>query len=732
MFSLIFSSLNPPPEEKREEILPRKVSISYNTEADKCSTLQVTTEDIEEILKSLAARRTNADLMETNMDISSSTATIFHINSRNRINGDSSRIPFFPSLFVSPNGHTSNSPTGTNGHRKESKSPVFSDDDIESLLREKAKLISNARPRATFVVPAPKIENNNDHDEVSHLFDGAVANSTPLGSHSGGGGAGTILHLACALDSPFALAILLVMGAEASCRHTAFRRLMLHESAASDSPKCLKLLLEMGITFCDELEGRGIQATTILPKWGMDNPKNIHPNRKSNNTAHSASNWFNSDNGAEKMDGTDSTTFATLLRACLELAKQVKDGETSDVDAARALLSKASMSDANKYVIASTCRVHLDAVNTTDGHGNTALHWASFKNSVSCSSILLSHDSNPNAIAKTSGWTPLHDAAYSDSTETLSLLISAGSDVNTKANSGATPLCFAAQEDAPHATRILLEAGADPTARCCDEEASKNSGNESGSAQQHLNRFSGYSPLHYCAHYNAHYAARILLEYHNNILVPLNKSLLTIPDLNEKLPIHIAVARGSSDVLRELLHFGASVDTGRNRSCSMSIQNDDQSTTSMISYDGVAIGRSESFDVQMVGDGPEPSSPEPYSAIVTPVSSPVLRSMIPPEPIDSPKPWNCISQRSIDECRLLIQEAELNWSPERHSIFHPRDRAAVVELLRVGKRFEQAGTGIFIELWPLVLSFCGRGWFEPGENPDNSAKVPTIDHVRVV
>ena len=143
MFSLIFSSLNPPPEEKREEILPRKVSISDNTEADKCSTLQVTTEDIEEILKSLAARRTNADLMETNMDISSSTATIFHINSRNRINGDSSRIPFFPSLFVSPNGHTSNSPTGTNGHRKESKSPVFSDDDIESLLREKAKFCIN-------------------------------------------------------------------------------------------------------------------------------------------------------------------------------------------------------------------------------------------------------------------------------------------------------------------------------------------------------------------------------------------------------------------------------------------------------------------------------------------------------------------------------------------------------------------------------------------------------------
>ena len=36
-----------------------------------------------------------------------------------------------------------------------------------------------------------------------------------------------------------------------------------------------------------------------------------------------------------------------------------------------------------------------------------------------------------------------------------------------------------------------------------------------------------------------------------------------------------------------------------------------------------------------------------------------------------------------------------------------------MELLRVGKRLEQQGSGIFIDLWPLVLGFCGRGWFEP-------------------
>ena len=37
-----------------------------------------------------------------------------------------------------------------------------------------------------------------------------------------------------------------------------------------------------------------------------------------------------------------------------------------------------------------------------------------------------------------------------------------------------------------------------------------------------------------------------------------------------------------------------------------------------------------------------------------------------------------------------------------------------MELLRVGKRLEQTGKGIFVDLWPEILSFCGRGWFEVG------------------
>ena len=56
-----------------------------------------------------------------------------------------------------------------------------------------------------------------------------------------------------------------------------------------------------------------------------------------------------------------------------------------------------------------------------DGNGNTPLHWAAFKGSVRAMKVLLSFDVDVNARAQ-SGWSPLHDAAYSDSTgETLTV-----------------------------------------------------------------------------------------------------------------------------------------------------------------------------------------------------------------------------------------------------------------------------------------------------------------------
>jgi hypothetical protein len=108
-----------------------------------------------------------------------------------------------------------------------------------------------------------------------------------------------------------------------------------------------------------------------------------------------------------------------------------------------------------------------------------------------------------------------------------------------------------------------------------------------------------------------------------------------------------------------------------------------------------------------------PGQLSPPSAEAAPVSSPVLKSMIPSRPVHSSKPWNCLTQQAIDECKYLLSAAEGHWSPLTHKIFSPTDRRAIFELLKVGKRMEQRNTGYFLELWPEVLSYCGRGWFDP-------------------
>ena len=184
-----------------------------------------------------------------------------------------------------------------------------------------------------------------------------------------------------------------------------------------------------------------------------------------------------------------------------------------------------------------------------------------------------------------------------------------------------------------------------------------------------------------------------------------------MPDFNEKLPIHVAVQRSSSDVLRELLHAGAVIDT-RGESDNVAVAPPQRilaagppsSPSSPPRLPGALSGSPST-----PATAPSPSE----VAVVTPVSSPVLRSMLPARPVQSSKPWNCVTQESINQCRALIREAEGNWCPERHALFHPNDRKAIVEVLRVGRRLEQMGEGIYVyDIFRSILDYVGRGWFE--------------------
>ncbi|KAL7519474.1 hypothetical protein ACHAWX_004229 [Stephanocyclus meneghinianus] len=638
-------------------------------------------------------------------------------------------------------------------------------------------------------------EDNNNSPRSSPpplpLFEGSVANATPGDLNEGGTGSGTAQHLACLLDSPLALAILIVLGINVDARHTAFRRLAMHEAACADSPQCLSLLMSAATRFslesralgCDEAAATSpldsitascvpasvsatIAAASATGFASSVDGSSFSPSRSIVDTAKLSkmkiaffSGWGEKNSrersleddvvGEENKLRADSALFTDALKIIWDVIKLVRSGDMSEVDAARQIIDQVGVSSKTKTSLAlqmgvggeseklaarNSSALYLYGLgryppeqprvqNNIDGHGNTPLHWAAFKNSVRAIDVLLAYNVDVNFRAQPSGWTPLHDAAYSDSAGAVERLIAAGASVDSRSHSGATPLCFAAQEDAANATRLLLEAGADPAIRCLGQSPA-GIHLRANNADNNLfhSRFSGYTPLHYCAHYNSSRSARVLLNHRSNSCRPQlsGVDLLEIPDLNEKLPIHVAVARGSSEVLRELLHGGARVETAsyhpplspRVRRVLTEVTSP-ANVTSPIGIPMNTITNEESA----------------VSHMVTPVSSPVLRSLLPSQPINSSKPWNCLSQKSIDACRSLIEEVEQNWTPARHELFSPTDRIAVKEVLRVGKRLEQNGSGLFVELWPFVLSFCGRGWFEiVEEDPAGELQLLTVQN----
>lgn len=595
--------------------------------------------------------------------------------------------------------------------------PVKISREAERLIWETSSALSDSRPPADLCVYTKDgdVSPKRGNEQMPPIFDGSVANSTPpaLGGASAGasGGAGTILHLACAMDLPLVLAFLLCMGADGRASHTAFRRLMIHEAACNGSIGCLTLLLEMGKKFSKAADVPRNDPSTVpffpstlgFPSTSL--LTNTDPSRSVPTIGMNVRHFRRE----SKRSGNNRGDYLLLLHKFRTLSMRVKNGELSQLEAGRALLESTTLVETTRASLVRSCAFKKDSFSSrtflrphgcADGHGNTPLHWAAFKNETKCVSLLLEYQANPNARAHPSGWTPLHDAAYSNSSESIELLISKGAKVDARANSGATPLCFAAQEDASDAARLLLEKGADLTARCAG--APHEDGQGATPIHPH-SRFSGYTPLHYCAHYNAHKASQVLLAHSNA------KSAMETPDLSGRLPIHVAVARGSSDVLRELLHAGARIDIRPSHGI------DTPSPRP-------AAGPNAFFALPDTPARRPPAPEEPHtpnrtrvrsrSSTASPVTSPVLRSMIPQEPITSTKPWNCLTQKAIDECKDLISKAEQSWSPDRHLLFTPQDRKAVMELLRVGKRLEQQGV-LFVDLWPQVLGFCGRGWFEP-------------------
>lgn len=104
-------------------------------------------------------------------------------------------------------------------------------------------------------------------------------------------------------------------------------------------------------------------------------------------------------------------------------------------------------------------------VNTAQGDGMTALHWAAERGSHELATLLLRSGANPAAVTRLGQYMPIHLAARGGRHLVVRALVDAKADVRALTTTGAAPIHFAAASGSRETVEILLESGADVNAR---------------------------------------------------------------------------------------------------------------------------------------------------------------------------------------------------------------------------------------------------------------------------
>ena len=104
-------------------------------------------------------------------------------------------------------------------------------------------------------------------------------------------------------------------------------------------------------------------------------------------------------------------------------------------------------------------------VNSAQGDGMTALHWAALKGDVAMADMLLKAGATVKATTRIESLTPLYMACNTGNAPMVELLLKAGADPNAANVNGTTVLMTAAASGNADAVRMLIEHGADVNAK---------------------------------------------------------------------------------------------------------------------------------------------------------------------------------------------------------------------------------------------------------------------------
>jgi len=104
-------------------------------------------------------------------------------------------------------------------------------------------------------------------------------------------------------------------------------------------------------------------------------------------------------------------------------------------------------------------------VNTAQGDGMTALHWAAQKGDVDLAKTLLYAGANVKAATRVGGYTPLLIASKVGNAPMIEALVAGGADPASATMNGTTALMFAAQAGNADAVTALVARGADVNAK---------------------------------------------------------------------------------------------------------------------------------------------------------------------------------------------------------------------------------------------------------------------------